>query len=309
MPQIGCKGADNLYNMSKIHEHEFDSGDSFLSYISENLITRQHSYGFRGHSEISWNLEPTIFRFMDDINKVFPNKTDSANQLKRIMNTLKNEFEKNLIINRDLSKSDIEGIDICQFGQHYGLPTPLLDWTYSPYVALFFALAEPSKEVSNSMRCVWALNLELLNFINEAVVNEVRPLFKDRLSPEEYLNQQFPILSVVFEVNQHNRRIPYQQGFFTKHDYYRSLEIWLKRIVENLARPNSDTPVLTKFIFPCADADRLKILDKLDRMNINNRTLFPDIYGSVKGAMDHTLRSFQNPTNKGYFFCMDSIKK
>lgn len=70
------------------------------------------------------------------------------------------ELYPNIIRNSDLTNREIEllsnfekyglqyfsvnnAIDFMSYGQHFGLPTRLLDFTYNPFVALFFSIFTP----------------------------------------------------------------------------------------------------------------------------------------------------------------------
>jgi len=289
--------------MNEVYIKEFENVSEFFSFIPEKLITRDHNYGFRGHASASWLLAPTIARFVDGILTAFPKRAMYREETTKIvLNRLRDEFKRNSIINNDLPQDRIENMDIWQYGQHFGLPSPLLDWTHSPYVALFFSLNENSVDKPDEKRCVWVIDLDLIDQINFMVTSQVWPKLREAIKSEESLKEQFPILEVLQEIDQNNRRLAFQQGFFTKHEYYVSLEVWLNRIISEVAMKNADRPVLHKYIFSCSEKERISFLDKLDKMNINNRTLFPDISGSVKDAIDSTFRSFQSPPTKTFYF-------
>jgi hypothetical protein len=204
-----------------------------------------------------------------------------------IQRELYESFRDNVLINRDLEPSELSGIDLWQYGQHHGLPSPLLDWTSSPYIALFFALIDEddsSPMADPEPRCVWALNLDMLKLVNYAIRDEIRPRHAKMIKPEAALQKQFPELEVINNIDGYNKRLAYQQGFFTKHTFYESLEIWAKRIAEVISHNEWDTPLLTRVIFRVSDEQRGRLLRTLDKMNINSRSLFPDIRGSVDYA-------------------------
>src|SRR6266704_342234 len=157
-----------MYKLSEVYEEGFNSLNDFFKFISEKLITREHDYGFRGHASDAWKLEPTLIRFVDTIEAMYPgSQLDREFMTKLALKRLYDGFKRNLIINSDLPQDSVEKIDLWQYGQHFGLPSPLLDWTHSPYVALFFALSSNAQGGDVSKRCVWVLSLELMERINE----------------------------------------------------------------------------------------------------------------------------------------------
>lgn len=276
------------FKLDNIPTKSFDSSSAVLSYISDNLIKPDYEFVFRGQRDEGWDLEPTISRYIEKNRKVFNlDYSDYEHLRKSVEFRLLKTFKDNVRRNQDIAEERIDTVDLWQLGQHHGLPTPLLDWTRSPYVGLFFAICGNAITNDDKVqgRALWVLNLTILREINYSIEKNIWP------KVSKYMREvQIPKMELIETFDSENRRIVYQQGVFTKHVHYKSFQVWIKRITDEISHDIWSEPILTKIVIPGDLKIRNELMMILDKMNINYRTLFPDLYGSATDAAENVIQ-------------------
>lgn len=100
---------------------------------------------FRGQSNASWKLQTTLERFTNRAFSTF-DYYQTISQVKPAVVSITEkewklpEFEKDM--EEEIPTVPI-GYEFMVYLRHHGFPSPLLDWTRSPYVAAFFAFRSP----------------------------------------------------------------------------------------------------------------------------------------------------------------------
>src|SRR5438132_3901414 len=162
-------------------------------------------------------------------------------------------------------------------GKHHGLPTRLLDWTYSPYVALHFA-TQNVKDFDQD-GAVWCVDYRKTNELLPKALRKMLDAEDANIFTTEMLNhtattlEGFEALStdefvLFFEPPSLDERIVNQFALF-------SLPCSAELQLEELLRRRE--AAYRRIIFP-AEA-KWEIRDKLDQANITERVLFPGLDG------------------------------
>ncbi|HMR56888.1 MAG TPA: FRG domain-containing protein, partial [Cyclobacteriaceae bacterium] len=216
---------------------------TFTRYFSDDL-----GFIFRGQADSAWKLETSLNRFL--------NKTDPKLKNNTVYDFHLRNFRES-IRGRGVKTTGLSDNELWALGQHYGLFTPLLDWSFSFHISLYFAFIEEIKPV-NGYRTIFALH-------RQGVTDRVKEYNKEKTEHDKF--------DIVESMSDENPRIINQAGLFTKIPLDFNLQHWVHDQFKGMTKGYF-------FIIEINDKERMRILKELNLMNINPKTVFPDLHGS-----------------------------
>jgi FRG domain len=246
-----------------------ESWKEFVSFIQDSHANCP-AYIYRGQADARWK----IISALDRIESRFPVKKNFAGGVPNSFScppadrkTHLEAFKEAVRGKRGPSPQELTEAEWWALAQHHGLATPLLDWTYSPFVALFFAFEE---EVYTDCKHVLQMPEQ------RAVYTVSSHFFGDQRTATHSTPTLFSPRREI------THRLSSQSGVLMKMPAGTDLEsIIRKQFHEDTSSSNPHArPILTKITIP--DAGRVECLKFLNKMNINRMSLFNDLDSAAR---------------------------
>jgi len=271
--------------------NEFNKVIKIFKKIRSNSKHKFEEYYYWRGQRIDWELKSSYDRE--------PFYLDESRE--KTLEILFEKFKEKLIVLQNLEKSKNSNTKLAKFdfsdpnkkdeiwavGQHYDLPTPLLDWTKNPYTAVYFAFYK-NNENKNCNRAVYAFSRKAGQLIKKwkngdgEVVKIDKPV---EIPPSGTFDKEL------------NIRLAAQEGEFTKTENGSNIESNVRIFYDKKIKNKQDElVVLAKIIL--TDNFRQKCLDYLKEKQITHPKLFPDYYDvescKIKLAVEEVLKKVRN---------------
>ncbi len=223
--------------------------EEYKQWVSK-LVERKQDYYYRGQMDVRWKLQTTFHR------EVLTLKFTIQDYLTHIIPEVHYHISawQNEII--DLQKPDEFGAFLALL-RHHGFPTPLLDWTLSPYIAAYFAFRDIN---DRNPQCD---HVRISIFDYQSWLTSFEQIL-DLRDPKQYI-------SVFRPYAKYNSRIIPQRGTYTVTNvsdmaaYIQQRSSELKKIF------------LREVTLPVTE--RTKVMRELNLVGLNEMSLFPGLDG------------------------------
>lgn len=239
----------------------FETWEAFRQVIEAE---EYRGWAFRGQSDARWPLYSSLSRYF----KQYEVHRDAwVQQESRILRI----FKRKAHLLMDHLPDEEDSFQWLALMQHHGAPTRLLDFSWSPYVAAFFALERATVDVA-----VWALFVPGLSNRPMRTLRASQKVRKDEIAPwvkggyEKFFLPNKRQIVVAGEPHRMNQRLIAQSGTFVMPGV-------LDKPIESLARPAA----ITKFVLNTSEI-RIPAMLQLYQMNVSNATLFPGLDGLAR---------------------------
>jgi hypothetical protein len=232
------------------------SWEAFLELVTKPPYS---NWAFRGERDERWPLYSSLSRYLQNFGVSRGAWPEQEARILRI-------FKRKAHVFLDNPPDFDDDFQWLAFMQHHGAPTRLIDFTWSPYVAAFFAL-----ERTLADGVVWAMNPARVDSSRAPSPARVDPRCKGNF--KRYFLKGNRRLIWMGEPQNMNRRLIAQSGTFAVPGM---VDVPVEEILSDADPEN----ILAKIVI--RNAVREVAMRELYRMNITYATLFPDLDGLAR---------------------------